>query len=604
MEEQFTSLGIEVQFIPGVTKFGKKKSVAAAYANAFDAMGQSPFIVFDDDQELLWDDCILPDIPTDADIIYLATRNSGCLPDTPENKAKFGFHAYDGLALAESYDDTYLRLYTMISSMAVFVVSERGRERYRLELKKAFNRSTAADIRYAFAMPSLNVYALRQPMFAEKQSLQVPSKSGDLRVAETHTPLIVTAENDVRVSEHRIRSLKVQAKRDPETKTLNWDVLEVLPAVAASQSEKPTVRLPGYNQDILKDRIEIIENAKVFPPDPESRSCGVTDAEGNFLRFSQEFRYPKRPCPPPEERRFKKELARLEGTYLYAGWLHPHFGHFLAESTTRLWALEEHKNQIDGILYIPIGPKSIWRARKTYSPIIDIFSGGLPVIPETQAKNVERLIVPEPGFGHQDRMQGSEKYVNMMRRCVEDTIPAAGSNRLYISRTALYDRRGNAFGEHLIEEFMAANGYDIFHPQRHTAAEQLARYRAARYVAMLDGSAAHFAAYALQRNAKVMIIPRRKANVTKEMAGQLRRFAQADVTVADVIKQMWVREGRSRIDYSSYAELDLVLLSEILFQNGFVSSPEKMQDMSKAEIYDYLQNREDDAPNLVPFQHG
>jgi capsular polysaccharide biosynthesis protein len=276
----------------------------------------------------------------------------------------------------------------------------------------------------------------------------------------------------------------------------------------------------------------------------------------------------------------------------------------LAESTTRLWALEEHKNQIDGILYIPIGPKSIWRARKTYSPIIDIFSGGLPVIPETQAKNVERLIVPEPGFGHQDRMKGSEKYVNMMRRCVEDTIPAAGSNRLYISRTALYDRRGNAFGEHLIEEFMAANGYDIFHPQRHTAAEQLARYRAARYVAMLDGSAAHFAAYALQRNAKVMIIPRRKANVTKEMAGQLRRFAQADVTVADVIKQMWVKEGRSRIDYSSYAELDLVLLSEILFQNGFVSSPEKMQDMSKAEIYDYLQNREDDAPNLVPFQHG
>ena len=601
MEEQFGSLGIQTKFVPGVTKFGKKKSVAAAYINAFEAMDQAPFVVFDDDQELLWDDCILPDIPADADIIYLATRNSGCLPDRPENKKKFGFHAYDGLALAEAFDETYLRLYSMISSMAVFVVSERGRERYRLELKKAYNRSTAADIRYAFAMPSLNVYALRQPMFAVKQSLQVPSKSGDLRVAATHTPLIVTTEGEVREASHRLRNLKVQAKRDVATQALNWEVLEVKPTTIVTPPATPALRLPGYNQDILKDRIEVIENAKVFPPDPTTNSCGVTDANGAFSRFSQEFRYPKRSCPPPEERRFKQELPRLEGTYLYGGWLHPHFGHFLAESTARLWALEEYKEQIDGILYIPIGPKSIWRARKRYKPIIDILSGGLPVIPETQAKSVERLIVPEPGFGHQNRMQGSDKYIQVMRRRVAETIQPTGGDRLYVSRTGLYDRRGNAFGEHLIEACMAANGYEIFHPQRHTAAEQLARYRAASYVAMLEGSAAHFAAYALQPHAKLTIIPRRTANVTQEMAGQLRRFAQAEVIVADVIKQMWVREGGNRIDYSSYAELDLVRLSDILFQHGFLNKPGQMEDMSEEAIYDYLESREEDAPNLVPF---
>jgi hypothetical protein len=567
-------------------------------------MGQSPFIVFDDDQELLWDDCILPDIPTDADIIYLATRNSGCLPDTPENKAKFGFHAYDGLALAESYDDTYLRLYTMISSMAVFVVSERGRERYRLELKKAFNRSTAADIRYAFAMPSLNVYALRQPMFAEKQSLQVPSKSGDLRVAETHTPLIVTAENDVRVSEHRIRSLKVQAKRDPETKTLNWEVLEVLSAEDAVSLAKPAVRLPGYNRDILKDRIEIVENAKVFPPDPESRSCGVTDAEGNFLRFSQEFKTPRRPSPPPEEWRTNQDLPRLEGTYLYAGWLHPHFGHFLLESTTRLWALSEMKDEIDGILFIPVGPNSIWRTRKAYAPIINMFSGGLPIVPETHPKIVEKLIVPEPGFGRESRMKGSDKYIDSTRKQVAEKITPAGFERLYISRTDLNENRGGVFGEHLIEQFMRENGYEIFHPQNYSSDEQLARYAAARYIVSLDGSALHFAAYALKPGAKVGIIARRKSNVIDEIANQLRRFAQADVDVFDVIKKMWIKEGSRRIDYSSFGELDLVGLSQMLLEQGFLVQTSKLENMRQEDIFAFLEARRNDVPNLVPYQHN
>lgn len=601
MEEQFGSLGIQTKFVPGVTKFGKKKSVAAAYINAFEAMDQAPFVVFDDDQELLWDDCILPDIPADADIIYLATRNSGCLPDRPENKKKFGFHAYDGLALAEAFDETYLRLYSMISSMAVFVVSERGRERYRLELKKAYNRSTAADIRYAFAMPSLNVYALRQPMFAEKQSLQVPSKSGDLRVAATHTPLIVTTEGEVREASHRLRNLKVEAKRDVATQALNWEVLEVKPTTIVTPPATPALRLPGYNQDILKDRIEVIENAKVFPPDPTTNSCGVTDANGAFSRFSQEFKTPRRPSPPPEERRTNLDLPRLEGTYLYGGWLHPHFGHFLAESTARLWALEEYKEQIDGILYIPIGPKSIWRARKAYAPIIDIFSGGIPIIPETHPKTVERLILPEPGFGHQGRMRGTERYKNFMRKSVAETINPKGSERLYVSRSELNDTRGGVFGEKLIEAFMVANGYEIFHPQQHSAAEQLARYRAARYLVSLDGSALHFAAYALQPGAKVAIIKRRKSDIPDNISLQLGRFADAEVDLIEVIKRMWVKAGTRHIDHRSFGELDLAQLSGMLFDRGFLDKPDQLRNMRQEEIHAYLDSRHAGANKLAPI---
>ena len=252
-------------------------------------------------------------------------------------------------------------------------------------------------------------------------------------------------------------------------------------------------------------------------------------------------------------------------------------------------------------LYIPIGPKTIWRTRKSYAPIINVFSGGLPIIPETQPKTVERLIVPEPGFGHQSRMRGTDKYKNTMRRRVAETIAPEGSERLYVSRSELNDTRGSVFGEKLIEACMAANGYEIFHPQQHSAAEQLARYRAARYLVSLDGSAIHFAAYALQPGAKVAIIKRRKSDIPDNMARQLGRFADAEVDLIEVIKTMWVKAGTRHIDHRSFGELDLVQLSKILFERGFLSKPDQLRNMRQDEIREYLDARHTGANELAPI---
>ncbi len=603
MTNLFTKLGMPHSFVPGITRFGKKKNVAAAYAGGFDSIEKSPFIIFDDDQELLWQDCVLPHVPDDADIIYLATRNSGCLPDKPEYKSQFGLNAYDGLALAESYDDTYFRLYSMISSMAILICSERGKNRYRLELRKAFNRSTAADIRYAFAMPDLNVYALRTPMFAENQSLQVAAKSDEGRRAMTHTPLREVTENEIRIARHRHRKMAVKAVRDEVTKALNWEVLQaVQPTEVLSAIEQTPVKLPGYNRDVLKDRLEIIQNAKVFPPHTETGSCGVTDEIGRFCKLSAEYRWIKRRMPAPETSRHEHGFKELKGTYVYGGWMHPHFGHFLAESIVRLWALGEDHGPIDGIVFIPYGPKTIWRTRKAYLPMLRIFTGDLPIIPQVNQAIVERLIVAEPGFGHQSRMAGSPKFIDFFRRQVATKIAPQGPERLYVSRSNLNPKRGGVFGEKLLEEFLISEGYEVFHPQQHSAEEQLARYAAARYLISLDGSPLHFAAFALQPGAKVGIIKRRYSSIPEQMVTHINRFSGADVSLFDHIEEMWVNEKSRRVDYSSMGRLDLVAITKGLKQKGFTAQDGLMAPLSIDQINQELAARPDEAGRLVPYE--
>ena len=596
-------LGISHQFVPGVTKFRKKRNVAAAHANAFDAMGKAPFIVFEDDQELLWDDCILPDMPPDADIIYLANSQQGCLPDRDNNKEKFGLRAYYGLALAEVYNDEYLRLSSMISAMAILVLTEKGRLRYRDELRKAFNRDTAIDIRYAFAMPDIAVYALHAPMFAEAAEMQIDAKRTVGRFSETHAALPHATEGDIRIAYHRHHKLIVKAVRDAGTGVLSWKVNnscapgDLLPPITLRRK-----RLPSYNRDILMDRSEIIRNAKVFPPDLRTSSCGVTDEIGRFCELSAEYRQIKKCLPAPEFTRHDAAFQKLGGTYLYGGWMHPHFGHFLVESTSRLWGLDYYGKEIDGIIFVPYGPKSIWRTRKAYGPIFKVLAGDVPIIAQATPAIVERLIVCEPGFGHQARMRGSESYVKFVRERIAKMVAPEGPDRIYISRSQLSHKRGGIFGEDRLEEHLASEGYEIFHPQKHSAETQLARYRAASHIVSLDGSSLHFAAFAVRSDAKVAIIKRRASDIQENMARHIERFSGAEAVVIDAIKEMWVNEDRNRIDYASYGRLDLTKVTQVLFRNGFSRKSDALKSLSLDEIKLELERRPIEASGMVPLR--
>lgn len=331
----------------------------------------------------------------------------------------------------------------------------------------------------------------------------------------------------------------------------------------------------------LSDTFVTLDDATVFPH-AQDNTCGVLKRDGTFCAFSRGVMGPRRAALEPQP--LGPDAAPiLKGRYLYGGWLRAHFGHFLLESTSRFWVLDECADDIDGIIFTQFRSGGVRKAGKNYAPLLNILGAGKPIKILREPTQVQSVIVADPGFGHHDRILGSPRYRTHTRAQVANMVAAYGPEKLYVSRSALTDSRGGVFGETLIEDIMKANGYEIFHPQNHSIPDQLSRYRAARQLVSLDGSALHMAAYALQPGAQVGMILRRHAGLLDGLAKQIELFAEAQVHVLDALRASWIDEDAKRVDFRSIGEIDFAVLTALLERNRFITHVPKL---------DYLQDND------------
>ena len=333
----------------------------------------------------------------------------------------------------------------------------------------------------------------------------------------------------------------------------------------------------------LSDRFETLKQATIFAMGSDGGS-GVLRADGSFCPPSRGQLGPRRFTPEPTAEQIAQPRKTLAGRHLYGGWLRPHFGHFLLETTSRLWALDQLDRKADSVVFFPFRGKGGRRARDRYRAFIDLLTDGVPTSIINKPFTVEELIVPDPGFGHGPRLLGSPGFRDFIRTRIESRISPEGPEKIYISRTRLLDKRGGVFGEERIEALMAENGFEIYHPQQHTIPEQLAVYRAARQVVSLDGSALHLVAFAAQPGVKVGIVMRRHAPLIAGLGHHLEAFAEADVHLIDGLRGSWVDEGARRVDFRSIGEVDLPRVRDLLASAGFVEQRSPMTDLKPGEI--------------------
>lgn len=333
----------------------------------------------------------------------------------------------------------------------------------------------------------------------------------------------------------------------------------------------------------LSDSFETLTKAIIFAMGGDGGS-GVLRVDGSFCTPSRGQLGPRRFTPEPTAEQMAQPRKTLAGRHLYGGWLRPHFGHFLLETTSRLWALDQLDRKVDSVVFVPFRGKGGRRARDRYRAFIDLLMDGVPASIINKPYTVEELIVPDPGFGHGPRMLGSPAFRDFIRTRIESRIPPEGPDKIYISRTRLLDKRGGVFGEERIEALMAENGFEIYHPQQHTIHEQLAVYRAARQVVSLDGSALHLVAFAAQPGVKVGIVMRRHAPLVAGLGRHLEAFADADVHLIDGLRGSWVDKGARRVDFRSIGEVDLPKVRDLLASAGFVDPKAPITDLGPDEI--------------------
>ena len=348
---------------------------------------------------------------------------------------------------------------------------------------------------------------------------------------------------------------------------------------AAPAPDDPTVQpLPegGWSESLFD-----LSDAVVVPPLSGGfvQPAGLLDSAGAYCpqgALWRKFRALTTEPAPPEG-----DVAHLPGRWLWGGVLWAHFGHFLVESTARLWPLADADLRVDGILFIPRRPKVGEQVRGFQRDFIDLVAPDMPVRVLTDPTRVDTLVVPGQGFGLGRITAGTASFRNAIHSRFARDIAPDGPERLYISRSALGPGKGGLLGEEHLETLLQAQGYEIFHPQQHSIATQIARYKAARQVVAADGSALHLFAMVGRADQSVAMILRRKSSANNLLAANIEHFCGSQPLIINALHTEWVRTGKKKSSRLSFGELDHAAIGTELAAAGFIAADADWQGLDE-----------------------
>ena len=131
---------------------------------------------------------------------------------------------------------------------------------------------------------------------------------------------------------------------------------------------------------------------------------------------------------------------------------------------------------------------------------------------------------------------------------------------------------------------MEAQGYEVFHPQEHDIATQIARYKAASHIIAAEGSAIHLAAMVMGPAQKLAIIVRRRSSATDYIEAHLKAFAGVTALSVDALIRNWMPKGERKAR-NAVGEIDFPALQDALLIGGFLApSPEILENFSPADV--------------------
>jgi Glycosyltransferase 61 len=208
-------------------------------------------------------------------------------------------------------------------------------------------------------------------------------------------------------------------------------------------------------------------------------------------------------------------LPKTNATFLYGGVLFNNFGHFLLESTGRLWAYELFKKfDLYILFYVPWG---IPDYKKKDNYMYQVFKGfNIPlsrIVFFTDVLQLKKVIIPQQKYGFGKCRVPDDTFIKFIKSF---SIPGRliktnrSADKIYISRSQLPFNTGRPFGENQFEAYLQANGYLVIYPEKLTLYEQLEIYTKAKQIIFCDGGATYATVLLPNLNAAVAIIARRR----------------------------------------------------------------------------------------------
>ncbi len=231
-----------------------------------------------------------------------------------------------------------------------------------------------------------------------------------------------------------------------------------------------------------------IENGFLFPMVPSIVNqllvCyGVYDESGAFCPDSAMRSGELIPYPAEEK---NKTAEYSDQSVVYGGVAYFHlYGHFLMESTARLWFVLQNSDDKRPIVFIPVGKPD------RYLEFFDLLG-----IERERLLFIERpmrfkeIAVPEMSSRLGEFY--TEEFMLPFRKAAAN-VPAAKYEKVYLSRRRL--EFGNTCDEEVLERLFTKNGYKVVFPERLSVREQIALMKGAKSVTSLLSSATHNALF-------------------------------------------------------------------------------------------------------------
>ncbi len=368
---------------------------------------------------------------------------------------------------------------------------------------------------------------------------------------------------------------------DPDrTGRNNAGPVDMGPVEAGPEVTGPAITDPALPPDPAggwSRQVVTLPRALAVPPATSAmvQPAGVLAADGTPCALAATWRGPRPMMTPPDPP--GAAPARLPGRHLYAGQLWAHFGHFLCESLPRLWALDHpdlRATPLDGIVFLPKRPGRVEALSGWQHEMFSLLGIDLPIRVLDRPTEVEHLVVPGQGFGIGSMFAGTPEFRSFIQDRFARNVAADGTDRLYLSRSALGGAEGGILCERRIEENLQRAGYTVFHPQQHSIATQVAAYRAARSVVGPDGSAFHMLAFADPTPKDVAVILRRSSGVPDGIATHIAGFTGRAPRLIDALVADWVPKGTGRANRNAFGQVDFARLQAELAAAGFIEDAE------------------------------
>jgi capsular polysaccharide biosynthesis protein len=208
-------------------------------------------------------------------------------------------------------------------------------------------------------------------------------------------------------------------------------------------------------------------------------------------------------------------IEHLRGEAVYGGLLFRHFGHFLLESTCRLWWPLHERFRGPILFQDPAGGTVLPEYAARFFDLLGI-SEQIHVV--RQPVRCDRVIVPHRSFVIQKAGHPWFRTPFLMAGAAaerdwsstsDSTATSAGG--LYLSRARVPGRRMT--GEEAIESRLAAAGFTILHMETLPLEQQIVQIRRHARVAGIAGSAMHNVLFAADPRSVIYICADREINL-------------------------------------------------------------------------------------------